>query len=315
MSSKLYLKITNKDECHHGFQYQDGLNILEGKFNDNPKELWGPGRLYFTEAKYIHNYLYNGIHLRDVYLPKSDPDFKMMEDPRGGVYGANMIILGKRRDLRDPSTWDYMISIGVDIYAQHDFICAWACRKAYLEIVKYLVNKRIFTRKYNINNIEFISKKNHYAMFKYNIKNGKNVDLIDIEAFKHLFNSEKNEILKYLINNGINIYLDKGEALIYSCEKGKLEMVKYLIENGANVHVESEKPLKLSSRKGYFEILQYLVNNGANVSIGNDYVLRHAVKNRHKEMIIFLLKKREEFTNQKLVRRLINKYVVPSINN
>nr|AEX63292.1 putative ankyrin repeat protein [Moumouvirus Monve] len=250
MSSKLYLKITNKNECHHGFQYQDGLNILEGKFNDNPKELCVPGRLYFTEAKYIINYLDFGIYLRDVYLPKSDPDFKMVEDPNGDKYGANMIMLGKRRDLRDPSTWDYMISIGVDIYAEHNYICRWACENAYLEIVKYLVKKRIFTRNYSIRNLCcFIPRKEHYKIFKYNIKNDKNMETFDFEIIGHILNPEQKEILKYLINNGINIYLDKGEALIYSCEKGKLEMVKYLIENGANVHIENEKPLKLSSRR------------------------------------------------------------------
>ena len=28
----LYLKITNRDENHHGFQYVDGLNILKEKW-------------------------------------------------------------------------------------------------------------------------------------------------------------------------------------------------------------------------------------------------------------------------------------------
>jgi len=35
--SRLYFKITNPNEKHHGFQYYDGLNELLEKFNDDPK--------------------------------------------------------------------------------------------------------------------------------------------------------------------------------------------------------------------------------------------------------------------------------------
>ncbi|AKI78773.1 hypothetical protein [Acanthamoeba polyphaga mimivirus] len=45
-----------------------------------------------------------GIYLREVYLPTYNPAFKMIKDPAGDKYGANMIVLGKRHDLRDPKT-------------------------------------------------------------------------------------------------------------------------------------------------------------------------------------------------------------------
>ena len=31
----MYFKITNKEENHNGFQYKDGLNVLEGEFNND----------------------------------------------------------------------------------------------------------------------------------------------------------------------------------------------------------------------------------------------------------------------------------------
>ncbi|AGF84903.1 repeat protein [Moumouvirus goulette] len=139
MSSKLYFKITNEEECHHGFQYVNGLNILKGEFNNDPEDLCVSGRLYFTKPKYICKYLDFGIYLREVFLPTDNQDFKMIKDPEGDKYGANMIIFGERRDLRDVETWKYMVSMGVDIRAYNDFALKWACNNVYFEIVKYLM--------------------------------------------------------------------------------------------------------------------------------------------------------------------------------
>jgi hypothetical protein len=50
----LYYKITNKDEIHNGYKYKDGLNILEGDFNEDIKQDCVNGGLYFTTADHIH---------------------------------------------------------------------------------------------------------------------------------------------------------------------------------------------------------------------------------------------------------------------
>ena len=49
MENKIYYKITNASENHHGFQYQDGLNELQEEFNDNPDDHCCAGGLYFTD--------------------------------------------------------------------------------------------------------------------------------------------------------------------------------------------------------------------------------------------------------------------------
>jgi len=92
-TNKLYFKITNTNENHYGFQYNDGLNVLKDKFNNNPKATCVPGGLYFTDAEHIFEFLTYGIYLREVTLPVNDPDFKMVKD--GNKWRANKIILGK----------------------------------------------------------------------------------------------------------------------------------------------------------------------------------------------------------------------------
>lgn len=104
MTEIKYFKITNKYEKHHDYQYQDGLNIFNGKFNDNPKDECGSGGLYVTNLKYIHLYYGYGIWLREVILPTEDSDFKMVKILNGVKYRVNKLILGKQYKLWDPDT-------------------------------------------------------------------------------------------------------------------------------------------------------------------------------------------------------------------
>ncbi len=104
---KMHFKITNENECHNGFQYHDGLNILKEKFATQGSCC--AGGLYFTDIDNIKDYYSYGCYLREVYLPKDRPDFQMCKDRSEGKWRANMIILGTRRNLRDPSTQQFLI--------------------------------------------------------------------------------------------------------------------------------------------------------------------------------------------------------------
>jgi len=126
-SNKLYFKITNSKENHHGFQYYDGLNVLKEKFNDDPEASCVAGGFYFTDIKHILEFLMYGIYLREVTLPTDDPDFKMVLD-ENNKWRANKIILGKRRNLCEVSTFEYLINQGVDIHINDDYTLRWSSR-------------------------------------------------------------------------------------------------------------------------------------------------------------------------------------------
>ena len=78
MSDYTYFKITNFNENHHGYQYQDGLNVLDKPFEKDGSCV--EGGLYFTDLKNIYNYYGYGCWLREITLPLDDPDFQMVED-------------------------------------------------------------------------------------------------------------------------------------------------------------------------------------------------------------------------------------------
>ncbi len=58
-----YYKITNENENHNGYQYIDGLNILNEQFNDDMNDSCGKGGLYFTNDENIIDFLSYGVNL------------------------------------------------------------------------------------------------------------------------------------------------------------------------------------------------------------------------------------------------------------
>ena len=139
MFHKNYVKITNAKENHNGFQYVDGLNILQEKFNDDPNQSCCKGGFYITDVTHIFEFLDYGIYLREITLPEDDINFKIIKDPNGNKWRTNMIILGKRVDLFNVDTFKYLIEHGADIHIQNDYVLRYSARRGYFDIVKFLV--------------------------------------------------------------------------------------------------------------------------------------------------------------------------------
>ena len=54
----VYVKLTTKDRVHNGYQYKEGLNCLEGKFNSD--NICAEGGLYFCDEKDIGKWVNYG---------------------------------------------------------------------------------------------------------------------------------------------------------------------------------------------------------------------------------------------------------------
>ncbi|AGC01597.1 ankyrin repeat protein [Acanthamoeba polyphaga moumouvirus] len=280
MSSELYFKITNRKECHFGFQYKDGLNILKEEFNDNPDENCVPGRLYFCKPQDIHHYLDYGIYLREIFLPTNNPDFKMVKNPSGDKYGANMIILGKRYFLSDPDTWKYLYSIGAKI---DNIAIDYIIRKNYLNCLKFLIEEmRVNFIDYNC--LSTASRCGNLRIVKYLI-NFKHENESIINAMESATNNGYLEVIKYLLSH----FYDNNKAFKYLCEdlfltsctKYNLEIVKYFVSLGVNIKID-DYGLILASKNGNLEIVKYLISLGANIHVFQNKPIRVASKHGHK---------------------------------
>ena len=75
----------------------------------------------FTNAKNIFKFLDYGIYLREIILPIDNPDFRMVLDPSGDKWRANMVIFGARYDLSNMNTFKYLVENGADINVYNDY--------------------------------------------------------------------------------------------------------------------------------------------------------------------------------------------------
>ena len=110
MKMTKYYKITNQNETHNGFKYQDGFIILKEKFNNDENASCVLGGFYFTTKEFIHEFYEYGIYLREIELPTNDPEFKIVKDPSENKWRANKISLGNKYSLSDPEIY---IKLGI----------------------------------------------------------------------------------------------------------------------------------------------------------------------------------------------------------
>ena len=250
-----YFKITNAEENHNGFKYVDGFNVIEEEFNDDSNQSCGTGGLYFTNAQNIFKFLDYGIYLRDVFIPRNDPDFKMVKVTSGDKYRANMIVLGKRYDLDSVETFEYLITCGADIRANKYAILRFSAIRGNLDVVKYIVEE--YSADIHVDND---------AVLFYSASNG------------HL------DVVKYLVKSGADVHVNNNSALWASVRYGHFGVVKYLVEEGgADIHADNDYIFLESVTSGHYNIVKYLIEKGADANVCNNYTLEQqiALKNAH----------------------------------
>ncbi len=72
------------------------MNESKEKFNDNPNDSCCEGGLYFTTFENIRLFLNYGIFIREITLPYTDPNFKMIANAEGNKFRANKNYIGKK---------------------------------------------------------------------------------------------------------------------------------------------------------------------------------------------------------------------------
>jgi len=123
--SKTYYKVTNEEENHHGYQYKDGLNILEEEFNDNPGESCVPGGFYFTDYDNLPKFFCFGVWIREVRIPENA---RVVKNLNGNKWRTDRIIFGKKYHINkdfdkwfDPEKFDWKKSGVLAKYCPNHF--------------------------------------------------------------------------------------------------------------------------------------------------------------------------------------------------
>lgn len=245
----MHYKITNEEEKHYGYQYKTGLNILDGNFDYSGSCC--EGGFYFTELKYIHEYYDYGIYIREVILPKSDPDFVMAKNPSGNKWRANKIVLGKRYSLFDPSTYT---ELGITRYPK--WLIDEASKNNYLDAL-YLQTQ--FNLPYTEFAIDHASANGHIGILDW-----------------WLAAKESGIVLKY-----------SEDAIDYASRHGHLSVLQWWAASGLTIRY-SRFAIDRASENGHVDVLQWwkqrYVDNQTELKYTID-AIDYASYNGHKNVL------------------------------
>ena len=95
------IKVLTESMIHYNFQYKEGLNVDTVPFN--PTGTCQPGGLYYTQLKYLANFIEYGVLIADVELPY---DASIYVDPEGIKWKADKIILKNIKPIQDHPCWN-----------------------------------------------------------------------------------------------------------------------------------------------------------------------------------------------------------------
>ncbi|AGF85670.1 repeat protein [Moumouvirus goulette] len=126
-TQRQFFTLLNKNETINNIPLGTGLNVSTFK----PLE-----KYIFCDIQNIFKYLNDGVYLRQVFLPINNPKFfvKYYND----YHKCNMMILGKKYDMREPETFYELIRLNLDIYDVN--VIYWASKNGYDEVVKFLIS-------------------------------------------------------------------------------------------------------------------------------------------------------------------------------
>jgi hypothetical protein len=261
MSDELYFncfyKITTKNENHRGYQYKDGVNVLDCPFEEQGSCV--PGGLYFASEFHIHNFIGLGEWLRIIKIPKG---IRIVQDRSDDYvkYRASSIILCEKYPLYAKETAEkFPFLLKNKNYFQRGF--TYACVNGLMDLAEWCVdnggddlnecflesckNKQLKMAKFcfnnGANNVKYAIPST-IEIAEWLIEIGKNIN--DILGRACLFGNVV--VVNWSIKNGAT---DFNNGLKHACSMEQKECMSICIENGAtfckncqNKHFTNKKP-------------------------------------------------------------------------
>lgn len=196
-----------------------------------------------------------------------------------------------------------LIDHGVDIF--YDKKSDWseplylACKKADLELIKYILNGLENENKYN-NVLHYLSEYSHIDLMKWAIDNGADVNSADgvclVFACPH---KEQKHVVKFLLKNGADIEVRNGESIKMASKYGNWDTVKLLVKSGAEI---TKQCIGEAIRHDEMDIVKLLIEKGGDPNCCYDYFsrgwdlstdtpLRYAVSKENLSLVKLLIEK------------------------
>lgn len=312
-----YYKIMTKDQCHRGFQFKDGLNILPDNEVFAEKGDCVPGGFYFTNTQNIWQYIEIGPYVREVMLPHYNPNFKMRSLRGINVhalplkYRANMIYLSKMWTIADPSILE--LPVGKYLTIMDCFLSALAhedtanMRKIIPSLMvtlhqppTYRIEERLWEyhkKGWNMescirSSIRLAIREKDMILLRMMIQNYDPIPHFPyIQALYAAMNANDLDLVKVFFERNLVKAEHIGQtAMEYICLQGHERILRYLVEEqGLNIAENHHQAIVCAAKNGHWTLVRYLIEEcGANSHACHGAPLMYAQKHKNEEMIAYL---------------------------
>ena len=252
-SEKIYVKITNTEECHNNFQYQTGLNVLDKPFEKEGSCV--PGGLYFTDLENVNNFYSYGVWLRIVKIPD---DAQVVEDPDdsfGKKWRSDKLIFCEKYSLYNVNTIKkFKLQINRDLLEG-------IFKYGYVETLEWLKNNyKISDFGYDSYNfIHSVCQNGHIHVLDWWLKSGlplqyKYLVLDWISGYGHL------NMLDWFINSGLELEYTE-DALSKASGGGHIHVLDWWLKSGLELKY-NENAIYLESINGHVNVLEWWFKSG-----------------------------------------------------
>lgn len=261
-----FYKVMSINFNQKGYQYHEGLNILDKPFESTGSCV--PGGLYFTNIENIFKFINYGVYLVKVTVPE---DAQMVKDPNNDKWRADKIIISDKKDLFEIDTIKYLIENGADIKRDYHFVLDFAINNNLHNMLEYILT---------------ICKD-----IKINLSVPSVLPIYSTNMAKVLIN-HKAKLSTYFVNQIIEHYdleiikiivkQDDPTGLIYyiynmAVKINDVNIVKILYENNSeikNMYELNSGVFKLALTQESFSILDFMIENNFKISLNiNSYIV------------------------------------------
>ena len=279
-AKKEYFKVINLEHKHHDYEYTKGLNKLKGKFKQHGSCC--AGRLYFTKLKHIQQFYGYGCYLYVVTLPKNDPDFQMVQDPKLDKWGANMIILGNKYSLLDPRTYK-LFGLNME---ENNYIIDLASEYGLPNVLDWCFKKSGLKFKYSGYAIDCASGNGHVHVLEWWKSSGLELKYSEYAIDVASKNGHVN-VLAWWKNSGLKLeYSDR--AIYLASGNDHVDALEWWLKSGLELKY-SEYAIFCASMNGHVNVLEWWKKSGLELKYSEN-AINYASMNGHVHVLEWWLK-------------------------
>ncbi|ANB50965.1 hypothetical protein [Powai lake megavirus] len=284
-----YCKVLSSNFNQKGYQYNEGLNVLDKPFESTGSCV--PGGLYFTNIENIFKFINYGIYLVKVTVPV---DAQIVKDPDNDKWRADKIIISDKKDLRQIDTIKYLVDNGANIKRDYHFVIDFAINNGLHDILEYILTicKDIgiklsvpnvlpiystnmakilvkYTAKMSTKFVNQIIDNNDLKIIKKIISHDKYISHI-LYIYQRAAYSNKLDIIKLLHRTHYQLETNDSHntlAFISAIKNESYDVINYIIHHQLGTSDSHNTLAFISAVKGEsYDVLNYMIDCGLKIS-------------------------------------------------